>query len=183
MNQSAVRPLVWVIAAVAVTATATALITASLVADNSVRSPQEVADALAAATSTATTTPTTSTPTSSTPTTSGTTGPGSTATVVGGAGDLTSTLTPGIVTVHCDGPLATLVSWSPNPGWRADDPVRGPAAEVSVRFESDVAADYKVTATCAQGVPVVKLGPDDHHGGGRDDDDHRRGRGGDDDDY
>ncbi|MBX6748525.1 MAG: hypothetical protein IRY85_02450 [Micromonosporaceae bacterium] len=173
MNRSSVRPLVWVIAAVAVTATATALITASLVADDSVRSPQQVADALAAATTT---------PTTSTPTTSGTPGTAtSTTTVVGGAGDLTSTLTPGIVTVHCDGALASLVGWSPNPGWRADDPVRGPAAEVSVRFESDVAADYKVTATCAQGVPVVNLGPDDHHGGGDDDDDHRgRGRGSDD---
>jgi hypothetical protein len=154
--------VVWVVAAVAVTATATALITASLVADNSVRSPQEVADALAAATGTPTGTAT---------------GPGTatpTATVTGGTGDLTSTLTPGIVTVHCDGALATLVSWSPNPGWRADDPVRGPAAEVSVRFESDVAADFKVTATCAEGEPKVTLGPDDEHRG--------RGRGGDDDD-
>lgn len=175
MNQSSVRPLVWVIAAVAVTATATALITASLVADNSVRTPQQVADALAAATGT-------STPATNTPTTGGTPGtPTSTTTVVGSGGDLTSTLTPGIVTVHCDGGLASLVSWSPNPGWRADDPVRGPAAEVSVRFESDVAADYKVTATCDQGRPVVHLGPDDHHGGGDDDDDHRgRGRGSDD---
>jgi hypothetical protein len=173
MNKSSVRPLVWVVAAVAVTATATALITASLLADNSVRSPQEVADALAAATATP----------ADTPTTTGT-GPATpTVTVTGGAADLTSTLTPGIVTVHCDGSLASLVSWSPNPGWRADDPVRGPAAEVSVRFESDVAADYKVTATCVQGVPVVNLGPDDHHGGGHGDDDDRRGRGGGDDDY
>jgi hypothetical protein len=54
---------------------------------------------------------------------------------------------------------------------------------VSVRFESDVAADYKVTATCVQGVPVVNLGPDDHHGGGHDDDDDHRGRGRGDDDY
>lgn len=163
MNRPAVRPLVWVVAAVAVTATATALITASLITDNSVLSPEEVDRALAGGTGTPTTT---------------TTGPTSAATT-GAASDLTSTLTPGVVTVHCDGTTATLVSWSPNPGWRADDPLRGPAAEVSVRFESDVAADYKVTATCAGGVPVVNLGPDDDHGG----DDDNSGPGGGDDDY
>jgi serine/threonine-protein kinase len=165
MNRLSVRPLVWVVAAVAVAATATALITASLVADDSILSPQEVDRALAGGTSTPTVT---------------TTG---TATVTGGAGDVVSTLTPGIVTVHCDGNLATLVSWSPNPGWRADDPVRGPAAEVSVRFESDVSADYKITATCVNGAPVVNQGPDDDDHGGRDGDDDNSGSGGGGDDY
>jgi serine/threonine-protein kinase len=168
MNRISVRPLVWVVAAVAVTATATALITASLVADGPVLSPEEVDRALAAGTSTPTVT---------------TTG---TATVTGGAGDVVvSTLTPGIVTVQCDGDVATLISWSPNPGWRADDPVRGPAAEVSVRFESDVAADYKITASCVGGAAVVQQGPDDddHGGGGRGGADDNSGPGGGGDDY
>ena len=158
MTKPALRPAVLIIAAVAVTATATALITASLVADDSVLTTDDVDRALAGATGT--------------PTGNGTgiaTGqPTTTTTTAGGAGDVVSTLTPGIVTLHCDGTQITLVSWSPNPGWRADDPVRGPAAEVSVRFESDVAEDYKVTAACFDGAPVAQLGPDDHSGGGRD---------------
>jgi hypothetical protein len=173
MNTPAVRPLVWVVAAVAVTATATALITASLVADNSVRSPEDVDRALAAATETPT----------GTPTRTGTPTPTGTATVTNGAGDVISTVTPGIITVHCDDALATLVSWSPNPGWRADDPVRGPAAEVSVRFESDVAADYKITVTCVNGTPAVHEGPDVDDHGGRDGDDDNSGPGGGGDDY
>lgn len=172
MNKPAVRPVVWIVAAVAVTATATALITASLVADDSVLSPQDVDRALAAATNTPAGTPTTSATDGSTP------GIDSTELTV---------LEPGTVTVACHGSLAALVSWSPNPGWRADDPIRGPAPEVSVRFESDTDADYKVTATCVDGAAVVKLGPDDHSGGRDDDDDHddddRRGRGRGGDDY
>jgi hypothetical protein len=179
MTKNAVRPLVWIVAAVAVTATATALITASLMSNNSVRSPDDVERALAAATATPTGTAT-GTPTGT---------PTGTATMsTDGSGGVVSSLIPGIVTVRCDGALATLVSWSPNPGWRADDPYQGPAAHVSVRFESDVYEDYKVTASCVDGEPVVNLGPDvddhdDHSGpghGGDDDHDDDSGRGGDD---
>ena len=91
--------------------------------------------------------------------------------------DQIATLVPGIVTVHCEGDLATLLSWSPNPGFRSDDPVRGPATTVSVRFESDVDADYLVTATCRDGVATIVPGPDvDDHGG--DDSGRHRGSGG-----
>jgi hypothetical protein len=163
MTKPALRPAVLIIAAVAVTATATALITASFVGDDSVLSADDVDRQLAGATGTPTAhASATGQPTTTATTTSTSVGPG-------GAGDVVSTLTPGIVTLRCNGTDVTLVSWSPNPGWRADDPVRGPAAEVSVRFESDVAQDYKVTATCAGGVPVAQLGPDDHSGGGNHD--------------
>jgi serine/threonine-protein kinase len=143
--------------AVAITAVATAAVTTTVGGDDSTLSPADV-DRLLGGTATSTPTPST------------------TGTVTSGPGDVVATLTPGIVTVHCDGELATLVSWSPNPGFRSDDPVTGPAATVSVRFESDVYADYLVTGTCTGGTAEVKLGPDDH-----DDDDHSGpDRGGDD---
>ena len=74
----------------------------------------------------------------------------------------------GSVTVRCDGDMASLLSWSPNPGYRADDPVRGPAATVSVKFESQVAQDMIVTATCSGGQATVTetAEPDDHSGPG-----------------
>ncbi len=163
MTKTALRPAALIIAAVAVTATATALITASLIGNDSVLSSDDVDRQLAGATGTPTGNATGTQ--QATPTTT------TTATAAAGSGDVVSTLTPGIVTLRCDGAQITLVSWSPNPGWRADDPVRGPAAEVSVRFESDVAEDYKVTATCVNGAPVAVLGPDDHSGRDHDEDD------------
>jgi len=146
--------------AVAVTATATALVTASLLAGDQPLTVTQVDQQLGQA-------PTGSaTPGEPTPATSGT--------AATAAGDLVYATTPGTVVARCEGSLATLVSWSPNPGFRADDPVRGPAAAASIRFESDVADDYLVTITCDQGQPVGQLSadPDDH--GGRD----KRGRGG-----
>jgi hypothetical protein len=155
MNRSSLRVAGMVAAAVAITAIATAAVTAAVTGDDSTLTPGQVEDLLAGAT---TTTP------SSTPSATGTATPG----VVTGQGDQVATLAPGIVAVRCDGDRATLVSWSPSPGYRADDPVRGPAAVVEIRFEHDGSdADYKVTATCSDGVATVALGPDDHSGGGR----------------
>src|SRR5262245_57747921 len=69
-----------------------------------------------------------------------------------GSGSGTVVGTPaGTVVVQCQGDLAGLVSWSPNPGFRADDVVRGPAARVSVWFESDRANDMQVEVTCSHG--------------------------------
>jgi hypothetical protein len=74
----------------------------------------------------------------------------------------------GTVVVRCSGNVATLLRWTPNSGFRADDPVSGPAAVVSVRFESDVAEDLKVSVTCANGVATGKTAVDaDDHGGNR----------------
>ncbi len=86
--------------------------------------------------------------------------------------------------VSCDGDTATLLRWSPASGYRGDDPQYGPAATVSVRFESDAASDDNapdvfVSVRCVNGVAVkaTKLGDDHGHdgatpqpsaGGGRD---------------
>ena len=99
----------------------------------------------------------------------------------------------GTVVVRCSGNVTTLLRWSPNTGFRADDPVLGPASVVSVRFESDVAEDLKVSVQCAGGVATATTGPDadDHGRGGPGSptatpsptatDDHGDGRGGHDD--
>lgn len=74
----------------------------------------------------------------------------------------------GTVVVACEGDQAVLVSWSPNEGYRADDPVRGPAAKASVEFESDTADDVTVQVTCVAGAPQVDhvVDADDHGGDG-----------------
>lgn len=81
--------------------------------------------------------------------------------------------TPGRLVVECDGDEALLTSWSPNPGYRVDEVVRGPAAEVSVWFESDSFDDVEVVVTCDGDKPTANdlVEPDDH-GGDRDDDEH-----------
>ncbi len=168
MNTSTLRLTAVIAAAVAVTAVAAAAGTAAVTGDDRTLSPQDVDQLLAGQTDGPGAT-----------TSSGTSSPTSSATDNNGA--KVHSLTPGTVTVRCDGDVATLLSWSPNPGFRSDDPVTGPAATVSVRFESDIYADYKVTATCPGGTASVVLGPDDDDHGGRDDD--HGGRGDDDDGY
>ena len=121
-------------------------------------------------------TPTGATPTTSAPESTGstttTTAPGGAAGSAATAGGVTPTdrivsVRSGSVTVRCEGNVATLLSWSPNPGYRADDPVRGPATTVGVQFEGDAAADVIVTATCSDGqVSVVETPEADDHGGG-----------------
>jgi hypothetical protein len=165
MNRSNLRIAVMIASAVAITAVATAAVTAT-VGGGSTLSPADV-DRLLAGSATGT------------PTGTHTADP--TATAITGDGDLVVTLEPGMVTVHCDGDLATLRSWIPNRGFRSDDPVRGPATTVSVRFESDYHEDFKVIATCTGGRAEVKLGPDDDRGGHGDDDNSGPGHGGDDD--
>jgi hypothetical protein len=67
------------------------------------------------------------------------------------------------------------MAWSPETGYRADDPRRGPAATVSVRFESDT-KDIEVQAQCSATGTVTltsEIAPDDHggNGGGHGEDD------------
>lgn len=150
----------WAAAAVAVTAVAALAIGASVSAGGDALSEDEVATALAADDPT-------QSPQTSSPGADPTTGATTTA-LPGGSllgGEVLRT-TPGAVVVRCDSGSATLVSWSPNPGYRADEVVRGPAAAVSVWFESDVANDVKVVATCANGkASVTELVEQDDHGG------------------
>ncbi len=70
----------------------------------------------------------------------------------------------GSVIARCTGAQVYLVSWSPEPGYRAHDVVRGPAAQASVRFDGD---DVRVSVSvrCASGTPVATVtrrGDDDH---------------------
>jgi hypothetical protein len=159
MVKPGVRVLLWGITAAVVTVVASFAIAASVVAGGNVLSRDDVARALTP-TPTSTLTPGNATganPTAPSPAGSATTAPGGAA--GSGATDRIVSGASGSVTVRCDGDVASLLSWSPNPGYRADDPVRGPAATVSVKFESQVAVDMIVTAE-----------PDDHSGPGGGDD-------------
>jgi serine/threonine-protein kinase len=178
MVKPGVRVLLWGVTAAVVTVVASFAIAASVVAGGNVLSRDDVARALTP-TPTTTRTPGTTTganPTSTAPTPAGSTTTAPTGGAAGsGATDRIVSGASGSVTVRCNGDVATLLSWSPNPGYRADDPVRGPAATVGVNFESDVAEDMIVTATCAGGqVSVTETPEPDDHGGGP-------GRGGSDD--
>jgi hypothetical protein len=82
----------------------------------------------------------------------------------------TLNVTGGTLVVQCDQGVATLLRWIPKSGFRADDPVTGPAATVSVRFESDVTEDVTVTAGCTGGTASAQVTRGDDHG--------RRGRDG-----
>jgi len=176
MVKPGVRVLLWGVTAAAVTVVASFAIAASVVAGGNVLSRDDVARALTP-TSTPTRTPGISTtganPTSTAPTPAGSTTTAPTGGAAGsGATDRIVSGTSGSVTVRCNGDIATLLSWSPNPGYRADDPVRGPAATVRVKFESQVAEDMIVTATCSGGQASVTetAEADDHSGGGGGDD-------------
>jgi hypothetical protein len=70
----------------------------------------------------------------------------------------------GQVAARCDGTLAYLEAWSPNPGYRVDEVVRGPAPEASVWIESDSFEDVLVLVRCEAGEPVLteQVEPDDH---------------------
>jgi hypothetical protein len=71
----------------------------------------------------------------------------------------------GTVVVTCEGDTARLLRWTPKTGYRADDPTYGPAAVISVRFESDTADDVTVTVRCVAGKAVASTTVDaDDHG-------------------
>jgi hypothetical protein len=173
MVRPGVRVLLWGVTAAVVTVIASFAIAASVVAGGNVLSRDDVARAL---TPTPAPTRTPATPTGADPTSTApagsTTTPAAGGAAGSGAGDRIVSGVSGSVTVRCNGNVATLVSWSPNPGFRADDPVRGPATTVGVKFESDVADDMIVTATCSGGQATVTETeePDDHSGRGGGDD-------------
>jgi hypothetical protein len=84
------------------------------------------------------------------------------------AGSQVANTVGGTVVVRCSGNTATLLRWSPKAGFRADDPVFGPASAVSVRFESDVAEDVLVSVHCVNGIATAATTADgDDHGGNR----------------
>ncbi len=70
----------------------------------------------------------------------------------------------------CEPSGAYLVYWSPQPGFEADDVVRGPAAVASVVFSND-SGGILMRVSCRNGVPVRQLSKawtDDGAGSGHD---------------
>jgi hypothetical protein len=170
----AVPVALWAAAAVAVTAIATFAITAAFGSGGPTLTPEQVAQALATGPTTTGAGRTATAPATTAPTATTNTDLPAFATDA----EVFQT-TPGTVAVQCEGSLATLVSWSPNPGYRVDDVVRGPAAKASVWFESDVADDVLVVAECRDGAPSITEQPEfDDHGGGDDDNSGPGGGGG-----
>jgi hypothetical protein len=157
MTRTTTRLVGWLAVAFIAVAAATALILGTTGSRADVLSQDDVRDRLGRVSSDGGS----FTPTSAAPSTSATAGQvGDATTVFQSAG--------GRVTLSCDGPTARLVSWSPNPGYRADDVTVGPAPLVSVWFESDTNADLLVKAACSpagKAEPVVVVEADDHGGG------------------
>lgn len=73
----------------------------------------------------------------------------------------------GSVVVNCSGNTATLQTWTPKPGYQAEDISAGPAAQVNVKFKSDTASSYLVTVTCSQGTPTLSEQVVTHGGPGK----------------
>ena len=71
----------------------------------------------------------------------------------------------GNVVARCEPGGAYLVSWSPSPGYRADNVDRGPKAEARVSFESTT-REINIRVTCI-GLTVHPFIENDDHGGGR----------------
>jgi hypothetical protein len=75
----------------------------------------------------------------------------------------------GSVVATCYPAGAYLISWSPQPGYTADDVLRGPAATAQLQFEA-ASQGVSVVVTCAGSVPsasVTTVGNDDGGGGGK----------------
>lgn len=75
----------------------------------------------------------------------------------------------GSVLARCDAAGAYLISWSPQPGYEADDVVRGPAVRAVVLFLAG-SHGVRLAVTCAGTVPSASVSPvGDDDGGGSDD--------------
>ncbi|MFC7245565.1 hypothetical protein ACFQO7_24090 [Catellatospora aurea] len=72
-----------------------------------------------------------------------------------------SLTTPGgVVHASCAGGTVTLASWSPAPGYRADDPEPGPADRARIKFKKGK-TEMRVVVTCAGDEPTAEVIPDD----------------------
>jgi hypothetical protein len=77
---------------------------------------------------------------------------GPTASVSPSTGTRTIPSAGGTVVARCGDGGAYLVVWSPAPGYRTDDVLRGPAATVRVAFEGN-GREVKIAVTCVGGTP------------------------------
>jgi hypothetical protein len=91
--------------------------------------------------------------------------PGPTTTPAGG---VTRNLASGggTVTARCTGGQVTILAAIPAQGFHTGGLQRGPAAAVSLKFES-ADEEYAVTVTCNNGSPAVQSAKDDGHRRGR----------------
>jgi serine/threonine-protein kinase len=140
----------WAVAAVATAAVGTAaldIVGAGILGpDNRPMSQADVARDLASASARPSTAPS-STPPSTTPSSPAPRG---------------LATTGGSLVVTCEGDVVTLKSWSPSPGFRADDDTeRGPGPSASLKFKRGH-EEYEITVTCQAGEPHVASVADDH---------------------
>jgi hypothetical protein len=170
------RIALWAAAAVGAVAIASAAIAAAVGSGPTTLSEDEVTRQLAQA-GLGTSSSQSSSPSSPSSSVDPGPSPAGSGAVTAGNGDMLSTR-PGTVVATCSAGKVTLVSWSPNPGYRADDVVRGPAAKASVWFESDSHDDVLVEVSCVDGRPVAtETAEKDDHGGLGDDSDDNSGHG------
>jgi hypothetical protein len=73
--------------------------------------------------------------------------------------DQTFTFTAGTVVAACAGTDSYLVAWSPAPGFRTDDAVRGPAPVTRVKFEKP-GNETMIVVTCTDGQPHASVRQD-----------------------
>ncbi|GAA1413143.1 hypothetical protein GCM10009662_56790 [Catellatospora coxensis] len=76
------------------------------------------------------------------------------------AGIRSLTTPGGVVHASCAGGAVTLASWSPAPGYRADDPEPGPADRARIKFKKGK-TELRVVVTCTGDEPVAEVIPDD----------------------
>lgn len=79
----------------------------------------------------------------------------------GTAADKTVTSRGGTVVARCRSGGAYLVGWSPAPGYRAEDVVRGPAETAQVKFEG-LGREIKITVRCVDGAVRPKVEDEAH---------------------
>ncbi|MBE1492316.1 septum formation initiator [Plantactinospora soyae] len=157
----------WLLAALAATGTGLAavqVIGAGLTGPaGEVRSPDEVARALAASSASAGPGPATSPGTPTSPgATTGSPGPGTPAPGGTGHGPRQLLSTPGgTVVAECDGRTVWLASWTPAQGYRVGEVERGPDDDAEVTFHgSDQRIEVEVECIAGRPVPTWKKNDD-----------------------
>ncbi len=147
MARTDTRVVLWAAAAVAACAAVAVAVGTSAGARPAALSNDDVANALAG---------------------DGPPGPTSSPTTVtlGQAGAIALDSVAGTVIARCDDGVVTLVSWSPHPGYWADNSVRRTGTSAAVTFESDTSNNVTLTVTCVGGRPTLTVTTvaDDHGG-------------------
>jgi hypothetical protein len=76
--------------------------------------------------------------------------------------DQTLSTRGGTVIAGCRPSGAYLVGWSPAPGYRAEDVVRGPDEVARLKFEGD-GEEIEVSVRCVDGVLLPEIEREDDH--------------------